>query len=308
MRRLLLVLAALALLAPSAAAAGKPTARLVITKGAVRNVGANVTGWFVVANRGRAVSPPVQASVVVRGAPGGPGGVLKVLVKGTLATPSLTPLGPERERRVRFIGTIPKRIVHGVWSVSACVEVGGCRRIGSHALERRPTSSGPSSHEAGTPASQPLSTVPTDPLLYIAGEPFEVSNGPVPYWAFVPKSYDRSNLTPAPLLVWLHGCGGESSGDIWVVDPGAEEEPQDWVTIAVGDREGECWTPRVDEAKVMGALADAETHFNIDRGRVALGGYSSGGDLAYRTGFRHSETFAGLLIENSSPFRDTESS
>ena len=40
---------------------------------------------------------------------------------------------------------------------------------------------------------------------------------------------------------------------------------------------------------------------------MILGGYSSGGDLAYRTGFRHSTTFAGLLIENSSPFRDTES-
>ena len=58
----------------------------------------------------------------------------------------------------------------------------------------------------------------------------------------------------------------------------------------------------------MAALADFETHFNVDRRRVILGGYSSGGDLAYRTGFRHSSTFAGLLIENSSPFRDTESS
>ena len=58
----------------------------------------------------------------------------------------------------------------------------------------------------------------------------------------------------------------------------------------------------------MAALADVETHFNVDRHQVILGGYSSGGDLAYRTGFRHSATFDGLLIENSSPFRDTESS
>jgi predicted esterase len=57
----------------------------------------------------------------------------------------------------------------------------------------------------------------------------------------------------------------------------------------------------------MAALADFETHFNVDRRRVILGGYSSGGDLAYRTGFRNSSTFAGLLIENSSPFRDTGS-
>lgn len=58
----------------------------------------------------------------------------------------------------------------------------------------------------------------------------------------------------------------------------------------------------------MAALADFETHFNVDRRRVILGGYSSGGDLAYRTGFFHSSTFAGLLIENSAPFLGTEAS
>jgi len=168
---------------------------------------------------------------------------------------------------------------------------------------------------AGTPTPAPLtndiaplSTIPTDPIAHVAGEPFEITSGAVPYWAFVPDTYDPSNLTPAPLLIWLHGCGGYSEGDIWVVDPGASGDPQDWLTVAVGGREGGCWSPSADEAKVMAALADVETHFNVDRGRVILGGYSSGGDLAYRTGFRHSSIFQGLLIENSSPFRDTESS
>src|SRR6185437_1729257 len=99
-------------------------------------------------------------------------------------------------------------------------------------------------------------------------------------------------------------------GEAWVVDPDGEA-PQDWLTVSLAGRESpgdECWVPSVDEAKVMAALADFETHFNVDRRRVILGGYSSGGDLAYRTGFRHSSTFAGLLIANSSPFRDTGSS
>ncbi len=39
-----------------------------------------------------------------------------------------------------------------------------------------------------------------------------------------------------------------------------------------------------------------------------LGGYSSGGDLTYRTAFYNASTFAGVLVENSSPFRDTGSS
>jgi predicted esterase len=41
---------------------------------------------------------------------------------------------------------------------------------------------------------------------------------------------------------------------------------------------------------------------------VVIGGYSSGGDLAYRTAFYNANTFAGLLAENTSPFRDTGSS
>ena len=45
----------------------------------------------------------------------------------------------------------------------------------------------------------------------------------------------------------------------------------------------------------------------INPRRVIIGGYSSGGDLAYRTMFYHANSFAGCLIENSSPFRDTGS-
>jgi predicted esterase len=309
MRRLLLVLAALALLAlgtATGAIAAKPQSHLVVTRWTARQVGDRVRGRIVVANLGGATSSPARhVEIEVRWRQREPNGVT-VHMAPTLHLTLLPRLAPAQRQTIRFDDVVSPAVPPGHRPLLACLYT--CRRIGWIAVDRGgPIPSIPKPGSSGPP-SQPASTVPTDPLLYIAGEPFEVSDGPVSYWAFVPASYDRSNLTPAPLLVWLHGCGGESSGDIWVVDPGAEEEPQDWVTIAVGGREGECWTPRVDEVKVMGALADVETHFNVDRGRVVLGGYSSGGDLAYRTGFRHSETFAELLIENSSPFRDTESS
>ena len=60
--------------------------------------------------------------------------------------------------------------------------------------------------------------------------------------------------------------------------------------------------------KVLAAIANVKTHFNVDPRHVVIGGYSSGGDLAYRTAFYNANTFAGLLAENTSPFRDTESS
>jgi predicted esterase len=62
-----------------------------------------------------------------------------------------------------------------------------------------------------------------------------------------------------------------------------------------------------DVAKVLAAIADVKTHVNIAPRRLILGGYSSGGDLGYRTIFYHADQFAGLLAENTSPFRDTGS-
>jgi len=63
-----------------------------------------------------------------------------------------------------------------------------------------------------------------------------------------------------------------------------------------------------DPAKVMAAIADIRSHFNINPRRIILGGYSSGGDLTYRTAFYNALTFSGVIVENSSPFRDTGSS
>jgi hypothetical protein len=316
-RRLVLVLAALALLAPAGAAAesAKPYPRVVVKSGTAHLAGKKLVGAVVMINDGRRRSGREFVELGI-GIPKNPeSGATSALVQRL----KVKPLKVGKKRRIPFSHLLPAEASPGNWTVTACVDGGTCRRIGQVTIPGPVPTPGPSPgpsappNGSGSPPAPsnevpPVSTVPTDPISYDAGTPFEVTSGAVPYWAFVPDSYDPSNLTPAPLLIWLHGCGGESSGDIWVVDPGASGEPQDWLTIAVGGREGGCWSPSADEAKVMAALADVETHFNINRQRVVLGGYSSGGDLAYRTGFRHSGTFAGLLIENSSPFRDTESS
>jgi Ca2+-binding RTX toxin-like protein len=125
------------------------------------------------------------------------------------------------------------------------------------------------------------------------------------YWVYVPNSYDETHATPTTLFVWLHGCGGQSSGDIYTVSPGGS---QDWISLAVGGKDGQCWDPNNDQSKVLAAIADVKTHFNTNPRRVLLGGYDSGGDLAYRSAFYNANSFAGVLVVNSSPFRDTGSS
>jgi hypothetical protein len=304
MRRLVVALIAVALLIPAAADAAKP--RPEVVAGAAHRVGGRVSGWFVVEGR-RARPHGTQAYVLVNNSKGA----------STIESWTVPRLRAGERRRFVVSARLPRKLGTGPWRINAC-KGGNCLGLGQFQIRgasgeaAHPTSgAGKTSGSPSPSPSTPISTIPTDPIHYVAGEPFEVSDPSARYWAFVPHSYDASNLTATPLLIWLHGCEGESSGDIWAVDPGADQEPQDWLTLALSGREGgpegECWVPSVDEAKAMTALTDFETHFNVDRRRVILGGYSSGGDLTYRTGFRHSSTFAGLLIENSSPFRDTES-
>ena len=147
------------------------------------------------------------------------------------------------------------------------------------------------------------SSVPTAPVLFARNTPFRVNSGTLNY-VDVPDAYDATHQTPMTLLVWLHGCGGYSSGDIYTVSPGGA---QSWISLAVGGQEGNCWDMNADPPRVMAAIADIKTHFNIKPHGVILGGYSSGGDLSYRTAFYNAYFFAGILVENTSPFQDTGS-
>lgn len=146
---------------------------------------------------------------------------------------------------------------------------------------------------------------PKHPVAFKQDTVFALNSSESKYWIYVPKSYDRTHATPITLFVWSHGCGGESAGDIYTVSPGGA---QSYIAITVGGREDACWDPNTDQPKLLAAIADVKSHFNINPRRVILGGYSSGGDLSYRTAFYHAKMFAGLLAENTTPFRDTGSS
>jgi hypothetical protein len=155
-----------------------------------------------------------------------------------------------------------------------------------------------------TPDADSPSSFPTNPITFPTGEPFTLDSGTTNY-VFVPSSYDTTHHTPTTLFVWLHGCGGMSEGDIWTVSPG---DPQSWISLAVGGAEGGCWDVDHDSSTVLAAIDELATHFNVAPRGVILGGYSSGGDLSYRTAFYDAGRFAGVLVENTSPFRDTGSS
>jgi poly(3-hydroxybutyrate) depolymerase len=311
MRRLVLTLAvfaSLVLVVAGGAFAAKSGPKLKVT-GSAHVAGGKLRGGFTVKNEGTESSPALKAAIKLLG-PKKNGKAPKL----TVAHPKVPALAPGAKKHLTIKVTLPVGLAKGHWSVVVCA--GSCAGIGG--FKSSGGSTGPGQKKAGAP-NAPTAPAPSPPappapgctpstgaLAYGSEEPFHhVGECGDEYFGWVPKSYNPS--TPMPLLIWAHGCGGQAEGDLPNVGSYTAEAGHGWLALSLGGRDGDCWTPSVDEAKVIAAVADFEAHFNVDSHRVFLSGYSSGGDLAYRTAFRHSSTFAGLIAENTSPFRDTES-
>jgi predicted esterase len=326
-------LAAALLALPAVAAAkphhgARPRADLTVASGTVAPAKGKLAGSFVVRNGGsrRAGASTASLTAAARGRS-------VVVVKRF----PLHALKRSATQRVTVSLAVPATLAPGTFDLRACADSGGairersetnnCRTVGR--LRITPTPVAPSPIGGGTPLAPtttagppaggpqpeskpaapscppptPSSQVPANTVSYTKDNVFTLSSCKGVYWIDVPSAYDGSHQTPTTLFVWLHGCGGSSSDDISSASPGG----QDWISIAPGGAEGACWNPDADQDTVLAAIADVETHFNINRHRVILGGYSSGGDLGYRTIFYHSLLFAGILAENTAPFRDTGS-
>ncbi len=134
---------------------------------------------------------------------------------------------------------------------------------------------------------------------------FTLNSGLSTYIGYKPNTYNPN--TPISLFVWMHGCGGNAAGDMWNIAPYETRSSQSYIAISIGGRDGACWDVNTDSAKVLAAITDVSKYFNINPNKIYLGGYSSGGDLTYRTAFYNADKIAGVLVENSTPFRDTGS-
>jgi poly(3-hydroxybutyrate) depolymerase len=121
------------------------------------------------------------------------------------------------------------------------------------------------------------------------------------YVAYVPASYSPS--APMRVVIGLHGCGDDALNFAkWGINPWDGRGAQQHIGISVSGETGSnhCWSIGGDDDKVLAAIDDLATCFWVDRARVVIAGFSSGGELAYRVGLMHASKFAGILIENSS--------
>ena len=305
--------------APAAGAAKRPPARpdLVVSKGTVKVASQKVTGTFVVANTGRARAGRSKAALSVRAS-----GRWRLVKR--FALPALSRAAT---RTVTVSVTLPSHLPAGTPRLRVCADSGGALRERSESdncralkvtVPKAPAPVGlpspavpvpapapaPAPVPAPAPPSRPASSVPTAPIPFTPDAVFTRNDAAGTYWIDVPQSYDATHQTPITLFVWLHGCEGFSSDDIGTVAPASDGS---YIAIAPDGAEGGCWDVNRDPARVLTAIADVKTHFNVNARRVIIGGYSSGGDLAYRTAFYNAYTFAGVLAENTAPFKDTGS-
>ncbi len=245
----------------------------------------------------RADNGTVNARVTLRNSGDRRAGRSKVALKAgstTLATASAASLRAGRSKKLKLTG-FTLLLGPGTYRLRLCADA-------THKVKERRESDNCRNTARVTVAASapavPTSSVPAAPIPFAADERFYVAGGGG-YWAWVPSSYDGTHQTPTKLFVWLHGCGGENKWDVVNVAPPSNGN---YIAIAPDGREGACWDTGQDPPRVLAAIDDVRTHFNISPQRVVLGGYSSGGDLAYRTAFYNSTRFAGVISENTAPF------
>jgi predicted esterase len=143
------------------------------------------------------------------------------------------------------------------------------------------------------------------PTTYDANGFFHHTTPSTDYYGYRPSTY--SDSVPINLFVWMHGKGGSAEGDMWKIAPPETRESQSYIAVSLAGREGgsqgDHWRVEVDGPKLMAAVEDVQRYFNIRPQRIYVGGYSSGGHMAYRYGLQNAATFAGILAENTGPLR-----
>ncbi|HEY9696282.1 MAG TPA: alpha/beta hydrolase-fold protein [Trichocoleus sp.] len=132
--------------------------------------------------------------------------------------------------------------------------------------------------ESGSPGLHPLNLAgQRDGLLY------------------VPTSY-RANQ-PVPLLVMLHGAGGDAEGGLRIVRQLADDFKTIVLAVDSRDRTWDVIVGRYgpDIAFVDQALAQTFTQYAIDPNQVAIGGFSDGASYALSVGITNGDLFGHIL-------------
>lgn len=122
---------------------------------------------------------------------------------------------------------------------------------------------------------------------------------------FVPMNYEPNYKYP--LVVWLHENGDDNSQMQRLM---SGISLRNYVGIGpngtFGDEQAGFYWSQCDQGissadeSVLNAIDQALLRFNINDGRIFLGGCARGGEMAFRIAFQRPELFAGVISLNGS--------
>lgn len=200
-----------------------------------------------------------------------------------------------RQRLARAAATGVLFVLAGGCSAGGTSEEagGGTRAMGNPAAD----------HEAGRLGARPRASaqgVPARGMRRLGGE---AASGHL----YVPASYKRSR--PAPLVLGLHGAGGDGTGAISRLVPHADETGA--ILLAPKSR-GRTWDVILDgfgpDVELIDRLlARVFRRYAIDADRVGVQGFSDGASYALSIGlingdlFRHVVAFSPGFMEADDP-------
>ena len=110
------------------------------------------------------------------------------------------------------------------------------------------------------------------------------------YRFVVPDSYDGS--APTPLLVGLHGSGGNGQMMTGVWRDVAQAEG--FIVVGPDSSDPSGWNTGGDIDHVFAVISEVSASYEIDLCRVYLNGFSAGAHLTWVLGLANSEVFAAL--------------
>ncbi len=125
------------------------------------------------------------------------------------------------------------------------------------------------------------------------------------YYLYVPSTYDRSK--PTPLVITLHGTNPWDTAMMQIREWRALAESRRFIVAApslkLNSTQGIVPIPlsqRVkalekDEQKLLAIRRELLARYNIDKNKILLTGFSSGGYPMYYVGLRHPEKFSMLV-------------
>ena len=112
---------------------------------------------------------------------------------------------------------------------------------------------------------------------------------------YIPAGYKADQ--PMPLVVLLHGAGGDARGGLSILQSLADEFN---LILLAPESRGRTWDfildgYGLDVAYIEQALAQTFSRYNIDASRLAVGGFSDGASYALSLGVTNGDLFTHVL-------------